>query len=108
MKQCLWCDDPVDAGPLCGPCKAVNEYPPFHCHKHPIPTLGPSCGQCDDEAAREARRRERNAPVIAQLQAMRVGLVQDWHEPWPGINFCKALAGQSIDSVLTDLIHGVG
>lgn len=103
--QCLWCDDPTSGHKLCDPCRAVNEHPPFHCHKpeHSVPTLGPSCSWCDEERNREVARAARNAPQIAQLLLIRESLVRDWNKPWVGMNFAKALMGQSIDAALKDL-----
>lgn len=47
------------------------------------------------EARAEADRR-----TLAQLQAIRGRLVDEWHRPWPGAEHGKALVGKGIDGAI--------
>lgn len=101
--NCLWCDAPC-SGKLCSECDAVNSGPVFHCDKpRHIPTLGTRCAECQylEEAAE--RKRVRNAPIIASLEAIRARHIRDWHKPWPGCEHGKAIIGMSIDAALQAL-----
>jgi hypothetical protein len=98
-NACLWCDDPCEGeNKLCPSCKAVNDHPLFHCSnpRHTVPTLGPSCADCDFERAHAARREAINAPIRASLEAILAGHVRDWHKPWPGCEFGKTIIGNAL------------
>jgi len=99
---CLWCDEP-STGQLCEPCRAVNEGPVFHCHVHPVPTLGLSCFECDLEHERGERRVAKTRESVARLLKIRAQLVRDFHKPWPGAEHGKALVGMMIDGAIADL-----
>jgi hypothetical protein len=104
--ECLWCDTPtVNGDKLCPTCRAANDHPPFHCPKpgHEVPTLGPSCFNCDIEQEARERRDKINAPIIASLEAIRAQHIRDFHKPWPGCEFGKAIIGMSIDGALAEL-----
>lgn len=63
--------------------------------------------QPDDEwgplpSRADAQERAR-VQTIAQLEAIRAQLIAEWHRPWPGAEFGKALIGQSIDGALKEL-----
>ena len=103
-SPCLWCDDPCQGGrPLCGPCWAAATGPVFYCKEHSVPTLGDSCAECDERAARKATRASKNAEAIAQLRSIRASLVAGWYKPWPGEEHAKALVGRAIDGAIADL-----
>lgn len=109
---CLWCDAPCE-GKLCPVCNTcphcavpTTEHPLFHCTadpRHTVPTIGHFCSECDHIAAANARRAAINAPIIAQLQAIRAQHIADWDKPWPGMEFGKALFGMSLDAAIKDL-----
>ena len=102
--SCLWCDEPTEGeNPLCPACHAVNTGPRFHCKVpgHTVPTMGTACAECEMQAAREQRRRELNAPIIEQLQAIRLQPVR--HRDWHGALFAKTLVGSMIDRAILDL-----
>ncbi len=102
-SECLWCDAPCE-GELCPACRAVNDHPLFHCRigGH-IPTLGTSCAECDCIAAANARRDAVNAPIIESLKAIRAQHLKEWHRPWPGLEFGKAMFGMMLDKALVSL-----
>ena len=102
---CLWCDEPTVGDNLCAKCRAVNDGPVFHCSnpRHPVPTLGTSCFECDLAAEHEARARAVNAPIVESLVAIRAQLIADLHRPWPGAEFCKGLFGISLDKAIASL-----
>ena len=62
----------------------------------PIDDLGPLPSR---KEAREAARVE----SIRTLKAIRAQHVRDFHEPWPGLEFGKAILGKSIDAAITQL-----
>lgn len=104
--ECLWCDAPTTNGDkLCPACRVVNDHPLFYCSnpRHTVPTLGPSCASCDHERAEKDRLAKRNAPIIAQLVAIRAQLVAEWHRPWPGCEHGKAIIGMAINGAIKDL-----
>lgn len=104
--DCLWCCDPTEGGAkLCPTCDAVNRHPLFHCQAglgH-LPTLGPSCAECEHDEREIARRRERNAPIIAQLEAIRARHISELGKPWPGCEFGKGHVGMMLDRAIADL-----
>jgi hypothetical protein len=104
VAECLWCDAPCE-GPLCAPCKAANEHPPTYCKKpgHELPTLGPVCAACENEAHTKARRVARNTASLASLRAIRAQHVADFNKPWPGLEHGKALFGMMLDGAISDL-----
>ena len=50
------------------------------------------------EAREEADRR-----TLAQLQAIRGRLVNEWHRPWPGAEHGKAMVGKAIDGAIEEV-----
>jgi hypothetical protein len=105
-NECLWCDDPTE-GKLCAGCRKVHDHPLFYCQVNPkhTPTLGDSCAECDfiAQAQAKARRAAVNAPIIEQLKAIRAQHVREWHKPWPGVEFGKALFGMMLDKAIEEL-----
>lgn len=104
---CLWCDEPC-RGKLCDVCHAANEAPLFHCPiPGHLPTIGgKSCAECDSLAELAAKRAEVNAPLLAQLWAIRASLIAEWRKPWPGCEHGKTLVGQMIDAEIASLVGG--
>ncbi len=62
----------------------------------PIDGLGPLPSR---EAAREVNREQ----MLRSLEEIREQHVEDWHRPWPGMEFCKALFGKAVDGAIADL-----
>lgn len=107
MNECLWCDGPTEEK-LCTGCRKVHDHPLFHCTVSPrhLPTHGDSCAECDWIAKAEARRAAINAPILASLKAIREKHLADWHRPWPGMEFGKALFGQMVDGAIREVSDG--
>lgn len=42
--------------------------------------------------------------ALDSLHASRARLIANWHEPWPGAEFGKAIVGQSIDGAIRALL----
>ncbi len=105
MNLCLWCDVPCENDVLCPEHRAVNDHPLFHCKVDPthLPTLGPSCCTCDLWAQADARRAAENAPLIAQLKAIRAKHIAEWNVPWPGVEHGKGFFGQMLDGAIKKL-----
>lgn len=105
VRPCIWCDDPVESGDLCAPCRAVHDLPLFYCTVpgHTIPTRGSRCAKCERVAYGEALRREANAAQIATLQDILDLHLAKWREPWPGMEFGKAMLGNAIVGAIRDL-----
>ena len=67
------------------------------------------CQTCADVDLRADRLRRIEAirpeieARIAGLEKMRADHVRDWYKPWPGMEFCKALFGMSLDAEIADL-----
>lgn len=104
--ECLWCCEPTHSSDvLCAECRAVNDHPPFHCTVpgHTVPTLGPRCAECEQIEWTNKRRREANAPRIAELQAILNRHMEGWYEPWPGCEYAKSWVGNMILSAIRDL-----
>jgi hypothetical protein len=53
--------------------------------------------------SRAAAQKAACAETERSLLAIRDGLVSEWHRPWPGAEFGKAIVGQSIDGALADV-----
>jgi hypothetical protein len=105
-NNCAWCDAPTQPSRgLCLACDAVNSHPPTACAVNPnhLHTLGPVCAECDAERQRRERIAAANAPIIAQLEAIRVQHVADFGRPWPGCDFGKTHVGLMIDGALANL-----
>jgi len=104
MSECLWCDAPTEEK-LCPDCRKVNDHPPYHCTVNPkhLPTLGDSCAECYWIAQAKARREAVNAPIIEALQAIKAQHIKDWHRPWPGMEFGKAMFGNMLNKAIEDL-----
>jgi len=105
---CLWCDDRLP-GPLaaqvCLRCAPLGNIV-HHCcaGRNHLPTFSSlSCATCDESATRLARVRAEIAPQIADLEKMISDHIRDWHKPWPGMNFAKAIVGRMFTGALDDL-----
>ena len=108
MPECLWCDAQFSP-------REKSRYPKVcldccggvdtttYCDKHELPTIGPVCAACENEADTKARRVARNAPRLASLRAIRAQLVADFHKAWPGAEFGKAHFGMMLDGLISDL-----
>lgn len=106
MNACLWCGEPTGSEDvLCPEDRAVHDHPRFYCKVpgHTVPTLGPSCAECDQIKLNEARRAAINAPLIAELEKVMVVFMRGWHKPWPGADFGKAIVGNAIAGAIEDL-----
>ena len=53
----------------------------------------------DREEARAAAKKIQKE----QLEAIRAKLVEEWHTPWPGMEFGKVHLGKMLDGALKDL-----
>lgn len=106
---CLWCDDPLP-GPiayrLCSTCAPYGDTS-YTCTagKGHLPTYSSiSCGECDEDERRRLRIEAENAPKLAALRKMRKDLIEkDWHKPWRGMEFAKAIVGRMIDGEIREL-----
>jgi len=51
-----------------------------------------------------SKAQERNRQAMeTSLEAIRAQHVKEWHKPWPGAEFGKAILGRSIDAALADV-----
>ena len=104
---CPWCDKVVlaEGQKLCATCGEGYRYPPTVCTVNPrhIPTLADACAECTLEREAAERRAARNAPLIEQLQAIRLAHGREINKPWPGAEFGKTLVGGMLDEALRDL-----
>ena len=56
-----------------------------------------------DLPSRAAVRAEANSVALTQLEKIRAGLIDKWHEPWPGCGFAKVIVGRAINGAIADV-----
>lgn len=98
--DCIWCDDGTPAEPGDQLCHFCRRGPRADC----------ACGCCSTyrvhAAERLAKRRAEEADKAEQIGSLRKILrdhVEDFHRPWPGLDFAKTHFGNMVLNALERL-----
>ena len=108
MRICKWCDGAMEQDNQLNVCRACLPNPDLRyvctVDSSHLPTIGADyCATCRLGEEQEAARKNRNAPILEKLRAIRAQHVADFNKPWPGCEFGKTLVGQMIDKAIRDL-----